>query len=194
MFNEKGVDNTSTRHIAAEMQISVGNLHYHYANKKEVLLAIQKQFTAATDCLASQLQSIDVRSFTDFNLIIKNTFGLIYDYRFIFNDRLILSRKYPETDLVFYQMIRTRTSEFHTMVGKLREESLIRADLPDSQYDFLFKQITMLYNSWSSHIKLFSPELSDRKEIIECYSKLIASIWIPYFTEKGIQHFGIMIE
>jgi len=176
------------------MQISVGNLHYHYANKKEVLLTIQVQFTAASDCLASQLQSIDIRSFTDFNLIIENTFGLIYDYRFLFNDRLILSRKYPETDLVFYQMIQTRTSEFRTLIAKLREESLIRADLPESQYDFLFKQITILYNSWGSHIKLCSPELSDRQEIIEYYSKLIASIWIPYFTEKGIKHFGITIE
>ena len=194
MFNEQGVDSISTRHIAAAMQISVGNLHYHYANKKEVLLAIQKQFTAATDSLAYQLQSIDVKSFTDFNLIIKNTFGLIYDYRFLFNDRLILSRKYPETDLVFYQMIRTRTAEFHATIAKLMEASLIRADLPNSQYDFLFKQITMLYNSWSSHIKLFSPELSDRQEIIEYYSKLTASIWIPYFTEEGIQHFGITIE
>ena len=39
LFNEKGCLNTSTRHIADELGISIGNLYYHFKNKEEILIA-----------------------------------------------------------------------------------------------------------------------------------------------------------
>ena len=38
LFNEKGCLNTSTRHIADELGISVGNLYYHFKNNFSISL------------------------------------------------------------------------------------------------------------------------------------------------------------
>ena len=40
LFNEKGCLNTSTRHIADKLGISVGNLYYHFKNKEQILIEI----------------------------------------------------------------------------------------------------------------------------------------------------------
>ena len=40
LFTENGFHNTSMRHIAAALNISVGNLTYHYKKKEELIEAI----------------------------------------------------------------------------------------------------------------------------------------------------------
>lgn len=40
LFNEKGCLNTSTRHIADELNISVGNLYYYFKNKEEIVIEL----------------------------------------------------------------------------------------------------------------------------------------------------------
>lgn len=44
LFNEKGCLNTSTRHIADELNISVGNLYYYFKNKEEIVIELFKIF------------------------------------------------------------------------------------------------------------------------------------------------------
>ena len=43
LYNEKGLSNVTSRHIAAEIKISHGNLEYHFPNKETLLLAIYEQ-------------------------------------------------------------------------------------------------------------------------------------------------------
>ena len=45
LFNEKGCLNTSTRHIADELGISIGNLYYHFKNKEEIVIEIYEIFS-----------------------------------------------------------------------------------------------------------------------------------------------------
>lgn len=41
LFNEKGCLNTSTRHIAEKLNISVGNLYYYFKNKEEIFKEVK---------------------------------------------------------------------------------------------------------------------------------------------------------
>src|SRR4029079_14052764 len=40
LFNERGTAEVSTNHIAAELGISVGNLYWHFKDKKEIVIAL----------------------------------------------------------------------------------------------------------------------------------------------------------
>ncbi len=189
LFNEEGVEKISTRHIAQSMGISVGNLHYHYANKHEVILKLQAGFIEKSDALALKLVEL-APSAASFQLIIAETFSLIHDYRFLFNERLFLSRRIHAIEVMFREMIEKRREEFLVQVEWLKSQGLIRTDLPNEQYDFLFDQIVMLYNSWPSHISLLAKGKKSTKRQINDFVKIIGAIWIPYFTNRGLSMFA----
>lgn len=184
MFNEQGAEKISTRHIATEMNISVGNLHYHYPNKNEVILQLMKAFLKRTDALAILLEQ-EPPGPHNWTAVIELTFELIVEYRFLFNDRLVLTRRLPEIQNMFREMVVRRRVEFMGFVGKLTEEGLLRTDLPGDQYEALFKQIVILYNSWLGHHILFDEEHIPMADLPGYYAGIISRIWTPYFSAKG---------
>ena len=44
LFNEHGERNISTNHISSHLNISPGNLYYHFANKDEIIVQIFKRY------------------------------------------------------------------------------------------------------------------------------------------------------
>ncbi len=44
LFNQNGERSVSTNHIAAHMEISPGNLYYHFANKQEIIAELFSQY------------------------------------------------------------------------------------------------------------------------------------------------------
>lgn len=187
MFNTLGVETISTRHVADEMGISVGNLHYHYANKNEVIKSLLSQFIEKTDSLALELKETDLKYFSDYQLTVIKTFEVIQQYRFLFNDRLILTRKIPEMENMFREMLIKREGEFYAIIEVLRKEGLLRKDLAREQFSNLFKQIVMLYNSWGSHTSLFNLSSVNENQIPTYFAQVVSSIWLPYFSEEGLK-------
>ena len=183
LFNEKGTENISTRHIAADMKISVGNLHYHYPTKNAVILALMGRCTQRTDALAILLEE-EPPGPHNWTAVMQLTFEVILDYRFLFNDRLVLTRRIPEFEDLFKEIVARRKAEFERFLSGLREQGLLRTDLPPIQFDALFTQIIILYNSWSGHVGLLGDEES-LEELPGKYAEIISRIWIPYFSERG---------
>lgn len=170
------------------MEISVGNLHYHYPNKNTVILKLVEGFITKSDDIALKLSTVKPDA-NLFRLTILETFGLIHDYRFLFNERLLLSRKIPEVKSLFTEMISNRRRQFSMQIAWLKSNGFIRTELPDKQFDFLFDHIVILYNSWTSHISLLTDDVANISDLISTYVDIVSSIWIPYFTNKGLKYF-----
>ena len=86
LFNENGYGNTSTRHIAETMEISVGNLYYYFKNKEDILIEI---FTDFIDEILYEVIDIDFekdRLFLFEDLLIKN-YQIERNYAFLICNR-----------------------------------------------------------------------------------------------------------
>ena len=49
LFNQQGERNVSTNHIAAHMEISPGNLYYHFPNKQAIIAVLFAEYESLVD-------------------------------------------------------------------------------------------------------------------------------------------------
>jgi AcrR family transcriptional regulator len=84
LFNRFGEPNVSTTLISAELNISPGNLYYHYPAKDELINSLFDRYEAA---LGELLRAADnVRNVEDAWLFFHMLFELIWQYRFLYRD------------------------------------------------------------------------------------------------------------
>jgi len=86
LFNESNTQAVTTNHIAKAMGISPGNLHYHYANREEIIRELYKQLTGESSLEVEELpKDIDTLN-AHHKLLIK----VQWQYRFFFRELLFL--------------------------------------------------------------------------------------------------------
>ncbi len=85
LFNHFGEPNVTTVDIANEMEISPGNLYYHYRNKHDIVNELFDRFEGCMQEVldASELQLLDLE---DSWLFLQVIFENIWNYRFIYRD------------------------------------------------------------------------------------------------------------
>lgn len=84
MFNRFGEPNVSTTAISAELNISPGNLYYHYPAKDELINALVDRYERALGELLGAAEQ--VRDVEDAWLFVHMLFELIWNYRFLYRD------------------------------------------------------------------------------------------------------------
>ncbi len=84
LFNRYGEPNVSTTLISSELNISPGNLYYHYPSKDELVNTLFGQFEAALHELLSAADG--VRDVEDAWFFLHSLFELIWQYRFLYRD------------------------------------------------------------------------------------------------------------
>ncbi|MNJ91373.1 HTH-type transcriptional regulator MtrR [compost metagenome] len=89
LFNRSGVVAITTNHIAKAMEISPGNLYFHYDNKEEILEELFKRMAKETYA-AWRPQRTKKATLLDF---IDVNFELYWRYRFFHREMYALRRK-----------------------------------------------------------------------------------------------------
>ena len=92
LFNDQGEPNVTTNHIADELEISPGNLYYHFRNKDDIIEHLFQRYEERMD---SALVAPEGRlpNLEDIWLQLHLVFECIWEYRFLYRDLVdILSR------------------------------------------------------------------------------------------------------
>lgn len=85
LFNERGERTVTTNHIAAEMNISPGNLYYHFRNKQEIIKELMEQYQKETLDLLSLPDDREVNA-NDKIRYFQVLSSQMWDYRFLHRD------------------------------------------------------------------------------------------------------------
>ena len=91
LFNESGTTGASTNHIAAACGISPGNLYYHFRNKEEIIRALFDQMFALWG--RSSMPDDRPLALTDLQVLVRSSFVLLGEYRFIYRELIALLRR-----------------------------------------------------------------------------------------------------
>ncbi|MDF1832758.1 MAG: TetR/AcrR family transcriptional regulator [Porticoccaceae bacterium] len=104
LFNQNGTPNASTNHIALELEISPGNLYYHYPNKEQLIEQLFKNYEEALQPLVQQTFT-EPLSIEDIWFFLHLNFELALEYRFIYQDTDHITSKCPSLTKKFQQLL-----------------------------------------------------------------------------------------
>ena len=127
LFNRYGVPNVSTTLISAELNISPGNLYYHYPAKDELINSLFDRYERALDELLQAAGG--VRNVEDAWLFFHMLFELIWQYRFLYRDLndLVSTNRRLETHFQF--VLKNKSTAVQSLLDGLTSGGAMRMDV-----------------------------------------------------------------
>ncbi|HEY6133273.1 MAG TPA: TetR/AcrR family transcriptional regulator [Rubrivivax sp.] len=126
LFNRFGEPNVSTTLISAELNISPGNLYYHYPAKDELINSLFDRYEKALDELLAAADG--VRNIEDAWLFFHMLFELIWQYRFLYRDLNDLLSKNRRLETHFQFILKNKGRAVQGLLDALSSASAVRIE------------------------------------------------------------------
>lgn len=181
LFNEKGCLNTSTRHIADELGISVGNLYYHFKNKEEILIEI---FINYVNLIFKEINAINYEKDEIFLLrdFLLNNLETDIKYRFLRFELNLLLISFPKFKNIMEEQLQNEIGMLKKLLNHQIFYGYIRT-MDENEMDFLVS------NSWIIAINNLSYWNLLSNDLIENAKKGSLNLYYfikPYLTQKSL--------
>ena len=126
LFNRFGEPNVSTTLISAELNISPGNLYYHYPAKDELINSLFDRYERTLNELLQAAEG--VRNIEDAWLFFHMLFELIWQYRFLYRDLNDLLSKNRRLETHFQFVLKHKTRAVQQVLDALSANAAARID------------------------------------------------------------------
>ncbi len=191
LFNEQGERNVTTNHIAAHMNISTGNLYYHFRNKQEIILAIYDLYEGELLERFSphyhQQESLALlKHYLD------SIFTLMWKYRFFYANLPEILQRDNELHERYMQTQKELNKNILSIMDSFLELELVNFN--DTQKSQLCVNLHMVAVSWIAYQSSMSLEIEITQRVI--YQGMIQMISIikPYATAVGLEQMELLEE
>lgn len=185
LFNVHGMSDISMKQIAESLNISAGNLQYHYKNKEALVTVIY-------DTMISETLHYILPKNTYITLFHYQDMMLSFDalqkrYSFFFKDLVYIIKKYPSvgkrqqaTNLMRFKDAR-KLVDYYIETGRMVSEN----DVVD--YNKMIHLIWMTSTFWQSQSQIIN---SREYKINKCsVMDMLWNILFPYLTPKGMEEY-----
>src|SRR3954449_3280515 len=126
LFNRFGEPNVSTTLISAELNISPGNLYYHYAAKDELINSLFDRYEKSLSELLNA--GGGVRDVEDAWFFMHTLFELIWQYRFLYRDLNDLLSKNRRLETHFQTILKNKTRAVREMLDGMGRADALHID------------------------------------------------------------------
>lgn len=179
LFNQEGESHVTTVDIANEMDISPGNLYYHFKGKEVIIEALYNRFDDAfTDILQAPLNKELHADDSWYYLYV--VFEEMYAYRFIYQNLSDLLQRYEFIHKRFRRLLNLKFQTAQTMVRLLREANILKME--EFDVDVLVNSIVMTATYWIAYSTL-RDGIQTQHMILHKGVFQILSLIAPYLAE-----------
>ncbi|PWN61776.1 TetR/AcrR family transcriptional regulator [Chryseobacterium viscerum] len=185
LFNDKGYNNITTRHIAAELNISAGNLHYHFKHSEDIIKILFAELTLRMDELLNQMKKMENKTLEDLYQFTYSTCEIFYSYRFIFINFIDILNKLPDIKSRYEGINFSRKEEFELIFSDLQKNNVFQKDVPGFIVGGLTEQIFIIADNWLTHNRLILK--LNPKEAIQHYTLLQMNLFYPLLNKEQQQ-------
>lgn len=177
LFNQQGIRNTTTRHIASSMSISAGNLHYHFKHTEDIVIALFRDLTNWYDQIIDQVQELSLQQLDDLIPILNLIYEKMDKFRFLFIHFVEIGIWIPEIKNDYQQLIKKREEQFKGWLQRLEDQGVLLV-LPHQIKIQLVKNLFIVGDFWISHNTLYRQYTGE--EARYDFVSTMLSVLLPY--------------
>ena len=148
MFNAQGEPTVTTNHIADELEISPGNLYYHFRNKDDIIEQLfggyEQRMDAALSAPEGRLPGLE-----DVWLQLHLVFECIWDYRFLYRDLVDILTRNRRLRLRFARILKRADEQAHQVMRGLVQAGVMRASA--DEVDAAATNILVIATFWLNY-------------------------------------------
>jgi AcrR family transcriptional regulator len=148
MFNAQGEPNVTTNHIADELEISPGNLYYHFRNKDDIIEHLfgryEERIDTALAAPAGRLPGLE-----DVWLQLHLVFECIWDYRFLYRDLVDILSRNRRLRLRFARILKRADEQAHVVMRGLSRAGVMRASA--AELDAAATNVLVISTFWMNY-------------------------------------------
>lgn len=160
MFNDQGEPNVTTNHIADELEISPGNLYYHFRNKDDIVEHLFERYEERMDqaMLAPEDRPPELE---DIWLQLHLVFECIWEFRFLYRDLVDLLLRSRKLKMRFARILKRAHESIVEVCQGLTETGVLNASRVE--IEALAYNIAMATTFWLNFEQI-RPQIGTRTE------------------------------
>lgn len=147
LFNAQGEPNVTTNHIADEMEISPGNLYYHFRNKDQIIYELFERFEKRMD-ETLVLPGERRPDMEDMWLYLHLVFETIWEYRFLYRDLVDLLSRNKKLKTHFSRLVERKAEMARSICRALTQEGAMHAS--EQELNAVASNIALVTTFWLS--------------------------------------------
>jgi AcrR family transcriptional regulator len=191
LYNEKGLSNVTSRHIAADIKISHGNLEYHFPNKEAILFAVYKQMSQEMSLYYPEHKEDILNPVEHLHKLLVRLEEFQTEYRFFCLDLMDICRKYGKVNDMLVDNMQIRKSQMVGFFQRFAELNYMKPEPAIGYYQRLQHTIRIILTFWKSQEVVIANFDFNKK------GEMVRHVWdllLPHFTEKGIAEYENVLK
>ena len=184
LFNELGERKVTTNHIASHLQISPGNLYYHFKNKQAIIFALFERYEERVLTILQVPQNRTLQPMDKLNYL-QAIFRGLWDFRFMHRDMEHLLLEDAELHARYRRFFRTCQLRVQAIFRGLGDAGIIRVNEDDVAA--LALNTWIVVTSWFSFLRcnlLSDDGDSISPELLQAGIYQVFTLERPYLTDE----------
>jgi AcrR family transcriptional regulator len=190
-FNERGVAAVGVREIARDLDLSPGNVSYHYPTKEALVAALMRDMHARNNALTESPPPGE--GFEQLEAIVHGIMRRDLENRWFFGDVVGLVVAYPELRPLHDEMQKGRDARTERLLGRLIAAGLLDGERVKQRLPELRVQIFTQIFFWLPSAILAAPD-RDPADRLEVHARAAMALLLPVCTASGRRKLEALID
>jgi AcrR family transcriptional regulator len=193
LFNRFGEPNVSTTLISVELNISPGNLYYHYPAKDALVNSIYDRYERSMNELLNA--SDGIRDVEDAWFFLHSLFELIWQYRFLYRDLNDLLSRSRRLETHFQSVLKNKTRAIKAMLDGMSRSGAIT--IAPTSVEATATSMVVLITFWLSFEFVRDPRRALEPEGVQASllrgAHHVLNLLVPYLEPSQRAHLLTLI-
>ncbi|MDH3429157.1 MAG: TetR/AcrR family transcriptional regulator [Gammaproteobacteria bacterium] len=183
LFNDHGEPNTTTNEIADEVDISPGNLHYHFRKKSDLVEALLAEFQA--DVRRVLEPPAEETTIDDFWIFLHLLLETLAAYRFLLRDMETLVAAYPKVSRALKSFSKGLTAVMQIHIKAMKRSGALNID--ESDIPIVSRNLVVIA-MFSERFDEVSGAASSADDSALRMARAVLAIVLPYASDDAASH------